>query len=149
MATGMIGPEQLERVDHLLAEVARDDAFRVVLMHHPPLPLHGGVGLKRLIDAAAFRDILRRHGADLVLFGHIHVKTDNWLDGPQHPIPAVSVASASSTDRGDAPAHYHLFRIDKDAGRWRCEMVTRGFTSDNSGVVELGRRLLVPTPADQ
>jgi 3',5'-cyclic AMP phosphodiesterase CpdA len=142
MATGRIGAEQIARLDHLLAHVP-DDAFRVVLLHHPPVALPGD-RLKRLIDAQAFRQTLARHGAELVLFGHIHVTSVTRLGGPAGAIPAISVASASATARGEEPACYHLFRIARAAGAWRCEMVTRGFGAGRAGISEIGRRVLAP-----
>lgn len=146
MATGRIGAAQLKRVDQVLGHVSDADTFRVVLLHHPPVALRGD-RLKRLIDAQWLRDSLRRRGAELVLFGHIHVTSVSWLDGPGHRIPAVSVASASATERGDEPARYHLFYVDREAGAWRCEMVTRGFGADGKKIGEIGRRVMTPPAA--
>lgn len=142
MATGRIGSEQMQRLDDLLAN-ASADAFRVVLLHHPPMSSPGD-RLKRLVDAAAFRKTLARRGADLVLFGHIHVTSVTRLAGPSGTIPAVSVASASASMRGEEPACYHLFRIARERNGWRCEMATRGFAAGRGGISEIGRRLLVP-----
>jgi 3',5'-cyclic AMP phosphodiesterase CpdA len=143
MATGRIGAEQLKRLDRLLARLAGGDVFKVVLLHHPPVPLPHD-RLKRLIDAAAFREVLHRHGAHLVLFGHIHVSSVTWLDGPDALIPAVSVPSASATERGDEPAGYHLFHIARGPDGWRCEMATRGLGRGGGGIAELQRRVLTP-----
>jgi 3',5'-cyclic AMP phosphodiesterase CpdA len=147
MATGRIGAEQLKRLDHLLARLAGEDVFKVVLLHHPPAAQPRD-RLKRLIDAAAFREVLRRHGANLVLFGHIHVTSVTWLDGEAR-IPAVSVPSASATERGDEPAGYHLFRIARDGNAWSCEMVTRGFARGGQGIAERHRRMLAPAGEGQ
>ena len=145
MATGRIGADQMKRLDHVLARLAKEDVFRVVLLHHPPTTRPGD-RLKRLIDADSFRQVLRRHGAGLVLFGHIHMTSVTWLDGPECRIPAVSVASASATERGDEPAGYHLFRISAEDGAWRCEMVTRGFAAGEAGIAERRRCVLAPPP---
>jgi 3',5'-cyclic AMP phosphodiesterase CpdA len=142
MATGRIGAEQMRRLDRMLAD-APAAAFRVVLLHHPPVAVPGD-RLKRLIDAAAFRETLARRGADLVLFGHIHVTSVTRLAGPAGAIPAVSVASASATAHGEEPACYHLFRVAREGNAWRCEMVTRGFAAGRAGISEIGRRRLAP-----
>jgi 3',5'-cyclic AMP phosphodiesterase CpdA len=147
MATGRIGAEQMRRLDHVLADMPAD-AFRVVLLHHPPVAVPGD-RLKRLIDAAAFRETLARRGADLVLFGHIHTTSVTHLPGPDGGIPAVSVASASASMQGEEPACYHLFRIARENGVWRCEMTTRGFGIGRAGVAEIGRRRLAPTQPTQ
>jgi 3',5'-cyclic AMP phosphodiesterase CpdA len=140
MATGRIGGEQLERLDQLLAQLPAD-TFKIVLLHHPPVTLPGD-RLKRLIDAVAFRDTLKRRGADLVLFGHIHMTSVTWLEGPTGKIPTVCVASASATHGSEEPACYHLFRIAGEASAWRCEMVTRGLRAGAPGFQEIGRREL-------
>ena len=48
------------------------------------------------MDADKFRDVLRRHGAELVLHGHDHIHSLVMLDGPSKKIPAVGVPSASA-----------------------------------------------------
>jgi 3',5'-cyclic AMP phosphodiesterase CpdA len=141
MASGRLGDAQLERFDRLLEQVDDGARFRVVLMHHPPTR-YPGDRLKRLIDAAGFRDVLRRRGADLVLHGHIHVNALAWLDGPRGKIASVSVPSASSNERGDAPAGYNLFRIARSGDGWRCEWTKRGFPPAMDAVIELERETL-------
>jgi 3',5'-cyclic AMP phosphodiesterase CpdA len=147
MATGRIGAEQLIRFDHLLARLDGEDVFKVVLLHHPPATRPRD-RLKRLIDAAAFRETLQRRGASLVLFGHIHVSSLTWLEGAGTSVPAISVPSASATERGEEPAAYHLFRIARESGAWRCEMVTRGFGRSGEGIAERQRRVLAPAAAE-
>lgn len=143
MATGRVGPDQLRRLEHKLAGLGPERPFKVVLLHHPPVSLRGD-RLKRLIDAAAFRDVLARHQVDLVLHGHIHVNTLAWLVGPVRPVPSVSASSASATVHGEEPASYNLFRIEQVGGEWRCEMMVRGYGRDGGGIDELRRRTLMP-----
>jgi 3',5'-cyclic AMP phosphodiesterase CpdA len=69
LATGRLGAPQLEALDRVLANLADRDRCRVVLLHHPPYAGASG-WRKRLIDAAAFRAIVARRGADLILCGH-------------------------------------------------------------------------------
>ena len=142
MATGKVGAEQLARLDDLLARVSTD-AFRVVLIHHPPLRSRGD-RFKRLIDSEALRDILRRHGAELVLHGHDHVHSVKFLDCDRGRIPVVGVPSASTLG-GEAsdPAASHLYRIEGGPGAWRCEAITRGFRRGGDSVGEIARRMLI------
>jgi 3',5'-cyclic AMP phosphodiesterase CpdA len=142
MATGRLGPGQIERLDGLLAQLAGH--FRVVLIHHPPGRSRSG-RFKRLTDAAALRAVLARRGAELVLHGHDHVQALDWLPGPRGPIPALGVPSASAAmvdGHHVEPAAYNLYRIDGSAGAWRCETVTRGFRAGADRVSELSRNSL-------
>jgi 3',5'-cyclic AMP phosphodiesterase CpdA len=140
MATGRVGAAQLAQLESILAMTAREDLFRTVLIHHPPF---SGLSLyqKRLIDAAELRAVLQRQGAELVIHGHHHVRSVQWLEGSR-PIPVVGVPSASASPRGsDEPAAYHLFEIDGNAGGWHCTLIRRGF-SRTGGIGELERLVL-------
>jgi 3',5'-cyclic AMP phosphodiesterase CpdA len=139
LATGRLGEEQLRRLAEMLAQLPGQ--FRIVLIHHPPLSAHARH--KRLIDAASLRGVLAQRGAELVLHGHDHVNALAWLDGPEGRIPAVGVASASSSGaHGSEPGAWNLYRIDGRPGAWRCEMVTRGRGADGT-MREVARRTLI------
>jgi 3',5'-cyclic AMP phosphodiesterase CpdA len=141
MATGRLGAEQIARLAQLLDQTARDQLFRVVLIHHPPMSSRPNY-FKRLTDGKALRKILARHGAELVLHGHDHMQTTRFLDGPHRYVPVIGVPSASGTVAGDHdPAAYNLYRIERYAGSWRWEMLTRGFFRGGDKVVELKRSL--------
>jgi 3',5'-cyclic AMP phosphodiesterase CpdA len=142
LATGKVTPGQLKRLADVLYRLKQEQVFRVVLIHHPPAG--AGHWQKRLVDAAAVRDVIQKFGADLVLHGHDHLHTVEWLQGPAGKIPAVGVPSASAAPDGDDDAAaYHLFRIDGTPDAWRCELIVRGLSSDGSGLVERTRRALV------
>ena len=97
MATGMLGATQLQKLADSLDRL--DDTFRVVLIHHPPQSTRSK-HFKRLIDGVSLRDVLARHGAELLIHGHDHVHSLTWLDGPNGPIPALGVPSASEAPTG-------------------------------------------------
>jgi len=143
MATGRLGPEQLARFAEILIALAREPLFRVVLIHHPPIPNKRHY-MKRLIDGPMLRAILAQYGAELVLHGHNHEQQLMWLDGPQGRIPAVGVPSASAiVSTHDEPAAYNLYRVGGEPGSWRCEMVSRGLRAGNEGITELTRERLI------
>jgi 3',5'-cyclic AMP phosphodiesterase CpdA len=72
---------------------------------------------------------LKQYGVELILHGHDHVHSTIWIDGPNGPIPAVGVPSASALAHGRYPAAaYNLFSIERDGAAWRCEQRVRGFT---------------------
>jgi 3',5'-cyclic AMP phosphodiesterase CpdA len=140
-ATGRIGTTQLARFAEL-AERLRGQAFRVVLIHHPPVSTPARHH-ERLIDGPAFLDVIRAHGAELILHGHEHRQTLQWLEGPQARVPAVGVPSASATVGARyEPAAYNLYALDGAPGGWRCEMATRGLAPDGRSIVERGRTAL-------
>ncbi len=143
MATGKLGDAQLAALAALLQQLAGENTFRVVLIHHPPMRSRGD-RFKRLIDSQSLREILARHGAELVLHGHDHIHSVKFLDGTRGKIPVVGAPSASARG-GEAsdPAGYHLYRIQGGAGAWRCEALTRGFRRGIEGVGEIARRMIV------
>jgi 3',5'-cyclic AMP phosphodiesterase CpdA len=142
MATGALGSAQLARLEGLLTALSAENVFRVVLLHHPPVGSRGD-RFKRLIDSAALRALLKKHGAELVLHGHDHVHSVKFIDGPQGPIPAVGVPSASALGHEGDPAAYHLFEIEGCKGAWCCEAVTRGFRRGQTTIGEIARRALL------
>jgi 3',5'-cyclic AMP phosphodiesterase CpdA len=140
MATGRLGHEQIMRFGELLERCA--GSFRVVLIHHPPVSKPSR-RFKRLLDGADFRNMLARHGAELVIHGHDHERALIHLDGPQRPIPVVGVPSASEAPPGEHdPAGYNLYRVEGESGAWRCEAVSRGLSRDGDSVVEIKRTML-------
>jgi 3',5'-cyclic AMP phosphodiesterase CpdA len=129
MATGRLGEAQLARLGETLAVLGRENVFRVVLIHHPPVSQ--AKRHKLLTDAAQFLSVLAEHGAELVLHGHDHLHMINWLAGPNGTrVPAVGVPSASAAPgtSKDAAA-YTLYAIEGAPGAWHCEMIARGIAA--------------------
>jgi 3',5'-cyclic AMP phosphodiesterase CpdA len=123
MATGWLGRAQLDALERLLAALSAEQAFRVLLIHHP---LRSDSRAKRLTDSFELRALLLRYGVELVLHGHDHVHSTIWVDGPQGSIPAIGVPSASALAHGHYPAAaYNLFSIERDGAAWRCEQIVR------------------------
>ena len=139
MATGRLGEPQLTRLGETLAALARENVFRVVLIHHPPVS--EAKRHKRLVDAAGFLHVIGQHGAELVLHGHDHLHMLNWLAGPKGTrVPAVGVPSASAAwATSKNAAAYNFYTIGGSPGAWSCEMISRGISS--AGAVEQQRRL--------
>ncbi|HYA07547.1 MAG TPA: metallophosphoesterase [Xanthobacteraceae bacterium] len=141
LATGRLGAGQLSRLADALDQTR--GLFRLVLIHHPPVsPLRRY--LRRLTDAPALRGVLAAKGAELVIHGHDHRRALIWLDGPQGAkIPAVGVpsASAAAPHGGEDSAGYNLYRIDRQAGGWSCEMIERQRDAD-AAIGEIARQAL-------
>lgn len=124
MATGWLGRSQMDALERLLAALASEPAFRVLLIHHP---LRSNARAKRLTDSPELLALLKQHGVELVLHGHDHVHSTIWVEGPKGQIPAIGVPSASARAHGHYPdAAYNLFSIARDGDGWRCQQMVRG-----------------------
>jgi 3',5'-cyclic AMP phosphodiesterase CpdA len=141
VAAGKLGTDQLSHLASALDRLGREGSFRVVLIHHPPLP--GQASWARgLRDAKKLREVLRTHGAELVLHGHDHRQTVHELDTASGPALIVGVPSASEAVEGRAPAaRYNEYNIGKSGNGWRVEMVGRAAGSADN-VWECERRVL-------
>ena len=125
----------------MLGALKHERLFRVVLIHHPPVS--GPAGTSVLIDADALKRVIAAHGAELLLHGHDHLHMLNWLDGPNGTrVPAVGVPSASAAPgKAKHAAGYNLYAIDGAAGRWRCEMISRGI--EVTGAITEQKRMML------
>ncbi len=139
LASGRLDAGQLAALPAVLSELGSQDCFRVVLVHHPPIP---GLTERRraLHDARALEAILRDEGAELVLYGHNHAQSVAFLQGNGGPCPVVGVPSASAAGHGRTPlARYNLFRISRANGTWSCEMSGRGYRRPGGPLCQIER----------
>jgi len=140
MATGTLGRTQIEALEQILTALSTEQAFRVLLVHHP---LRSDSRPKRLTDSAKLLALLKKHGVELILHGHDHIHSTMWFEGPDGKIPSIGVPAASALARGRHPAAaYNLYTIERDGNAWRCEQVSRGIDSDLR-IREIGRTRLI------
>lgn len=141
IAAGRLGKAQRQYLRGALDTLGCEGLFRVVLIHHPPLP--GQAGWQRgLRDAKKVTDVLREHGAELVLHGHRHEQSVRELDTVSGAAIVVGVPSASEAVEARTPAaRYNEYNIEKRGNGWFVEMVGRAAASD-SQVWECERRVL-------
>ncbi len=138
MASGTLGKAQLNRLEQLLGQLRQENVFRVVVLHHPPED-HPTKARKALRDRAAFRDVIARTGAELILHGHQHHSHFGLIAGPKQKIPVLGVPSASmclTPPKGD-PARWNLINVAREDGFWRLSVHTRGLTG--TGIETYGR----------
>ena len=144
VASGRLGAGQLARIAAVLERLARADVFRLVLIHHPPLPGQAKP-YRDLEDAAALEAVLARHGAELVIHGHNHHNMLAWCvtsAGGRVPIVGAPSAALGRPHKHEPLARYNLYRI---AGPpWTIELTGRGLEHPGGPIVELERRSLVP-----
>ena len=140
-ATGRLGNEQLARLGDALAALKKEELFRVILIHHPPTP--GVSRFRQLHDAAELREVLRKHGAELLLHGHLHQSSLIWISGPRESIPCIGAPSASGSPHyKDDPAGYNLLEIDGEPGDWHCQVIMRGMSRADGTIGEVSRQML-------
>src|ERR1700733_14505925 len=93
MATGWLGRAQFDALERILIGLSAEQAFRVLLIHHP---LRSDSRAKRLTDSDRLLALLKQYGVELILHGHDHVHSTIWIDGPKGNIPAIGVPSAAA-----------------------------------------------------
>jgi 3',5'-cyclic AMP phosphodiesterase CpdA len=125
MATGTAGASQLSRLPALLEDATTKGLFRVVYLHHSPLP---GVEKwrKRLTDAAAVQAVLCEHGAELILHGHGHRAHYNELRTRDGVAPVIAVPSASALGlHGADVARYNCYNVERNDSGWQLDIMPR------------------------
>ncbi len=148
LATGRLGASQLQRLDALLEQTGRQGLFRVVLLHHPPVPGEEK-WRKRLTDAAQLCAVIARQGAELVLHGHRHRSVQSRIEIPGTHVPVFGIPSASSIGlRTGHAAQYHIYRVRESGAVWQIELEVRGYSAEKAmfvaetvSRVEIARRL--------
>ena len=145
LATGRLGESQLKRLETLLEQTRSQGLFRVVLLHHPPVPGEER-WRKRLTDAAQLCAVIARHGAELVLHGHRHRSVQSRIEIPGTHVPVFGIPSASSIGTGRV-AQYHLYTVHASAAAWELELEVRGYDAETDRFVTRGtRRLEIARP---
>jgi 3',5'-cyclic AMP phosphodiesterase CpdA len=124
-AGGEVGPAQRQRLSEKLKSLREQGFYRAVMIHHPPAP---GLAhpLRSLSDAAELKAVLEQEGADLVMHGHNHTQTLNWLESKHGSVPIVGVPSASMVDDGKhQAASWNNYKIDRAKGKWQTHLTIR------------------------
>jgi 3',5'-cyclic AMP phosphodiesterase CpdA len=144
---GRVGWPQLASLEAALGRLRAEAVFRVVLIHHPPLP--GQASRARgLQDASALTAALERHGAELIVHGHNHQNMTAWLPCASGITPVIGApgVSLARPHKGEPMARYNLYRIEWDNPP-RITLIGRGLAEPDGPVVELERRQLSPGEA--
>jgi 3',5'-cyclic AMP phosphodiesterase CpdA len=143
VASGRLGPDQIEVARDLLERLGDDGVIRVVLIHHPPLP--GLASARRgLKDAKLFQRMLEKSGAELVLYGHNHKPELTWVDTVSGPLAVIGGASASAAraHKDEALAQYNLLTFFKTDQGLRVRQIVRGLAVPDGPVVKLSESVL-------
>lgn len=139
-AHGYFRGEQARAAGALLEQARSEGLTRIVMIHHPPVhratPIH-----KRLYGITRFQKLIAEQGADLVLHGHTHLPTLNWIAGRDGRVPIVGVSAASEGLGGHRPpASYNLLEIAAAQGnRATVTLERRGLTGATAHIDTLER----------
>ena len=131
MASGTVDPQQLQALPELLQDCASRGLFRVLYLHHCPLP---GVEKwrKRLTNASAVQDIIAENGAELVLHGHGHRAHFHEMATADGTVPVVAVPSASALGlHGADTARYNRYTVESSDHGWQLEIEQRCYDRES------------------
>ena len=144
MATGYFRHHQAIALAKLLEDAGRQGLCRVIMIHHPPFD-KATAFYKRLVGIGQFQQVIREHGAELVLHGHTHLPTLAWIRDENKSVPVVGVSAGGQAIGGLLPpAQLNLFDIDGAPGDWQITLARRGLGGKKPGVTELKSEVLLP-----
>jgi len=128
LAVGRVGRSQLSVLSQMLRQTGTDGLFRILLIHHPPVP--GSIRWrKRLTDAAKLASVIEKQGVELVLHGHAHRSSLNWTRAPGAKAPVIGVCSASEvSEQAARRAQYHIYRLTSRAGKPEITLLVREYS---------------------
>ena len=127
LATGRVGKEQLHRLKSVLKETGRQGLFRVVFVHHPPVPGQEK-WRKRMVDDRALCEVLVEYGAELVLHGHMHRSMDEQIEIPGGHIPVFGIPSSSAVGQKPGRAsQYFTYSVKKNGAQWQLDVLVKSY----------------------
>ena len=140
MATGTVSAEQLQQLPRLLDAARERGLFRVVHLHHSPLP-GKEIWRKRLTNAPQVLQLIIDHGAELVLHGHGHRAHYDELATSQGMAPVIAVPSASAMGlHGGNAAAYNCYEVATGAEGWQLQVRSRQYQPDRKIFAETDRK---------
>jgi len=111
-AYGRVDRGQLARLHKALSDPRLADKARLVAIHHPPAGKRAKNRIRGLRDHAAFAEVIRAAGAELIVHGHEHRDLTETLAGPSGPVTVRGVASGTYFhNRPEKTARYRIFEI--------------------------------------
>ena len=127
MATGRVDQTQLSALADLLDTTGERGLFRVIYLHHSPVPGREK-WRKRLVNAEAVARTIHRHGAELVLHGHGHRARRDALPSHAGRVPVIAVPSASALGlHGADGAAYNHYGVQRASGGWSLDIQTHHY----------------------
>ena len=134
-AGGRVGPDQLNRLIPILHDLRQRGFYRVILIHHPPVP---GLTPRRraLDDDKDLKRTIEEQGADLVLYGHNHRHGRSTLATRFGVTHIMGAPSATSPGHGVYdPAAWYLYKIRRQEGAWSTNVTVRRWDGGKASFV--------------
>jgi len=137
LAVGRIGQPQLDKLSALLRQTGKAGLCRIMLIHHPAAP--GSIKWrKRLIDAEGLASVIQHQGVELVLHGHAHESSLNWIPSHDGRAPVIGVGSASELNQAaNRRAQYHIYHFSLRSGRPEIIVSVREYSPEAGRFVAL------------
>ncbi len=135
-AFGRVGKAQLEQARALLAQ---DAAFKVFLVHHPPLQRTGELDWvwRRNLDGPEVISLCQDMGVGLVLCGHTHRAFRRWVgEGARRLLVSCAGSTTKRPKTLGAAATYERYSIE---GGRLAAIETRGWDPAANRFVPVGR----------
>ncbi len=148
MATGTLDQAQLDALPALLESCRERGLFRVVYLHHSPVPGQEK-WRKRLTNADAISTLIEQHGAELMLHGHGHRARRETLSSRDGEVPVLAVPSASALGlHGADVAGFNHYRVDRTDSGWSLRVRRRCYDRDAGSFMDGERTTIELTRGD-
>ncbi|AJY45968.1 metallophosphoesterase family protein [Martelella endophytica] len=135
LAIGTFERKQARKTAELLKQAGEEGLFRIVMIHHPPVR-NAAARHKRLIGIRRFRAAISTGGCELVLHGHTHLNTVNFIETPQGKTPVIGIAAAGQGTGGKKPpSAFNMISVSGKPGQWEMHC-RRHALSAESGAIE-------------
>ncbi len=129
-ATGRVDAAQLDRLRLMLSETRTRGLFRVVFLHHPPVP-DVVPWRKRLVGRKALEEVLNDVGVELLLHGHAHRSVRSSMELAGRTIPSLGAPSVSECgSRSHRGGRYQVIGVVAEAGNWRINVRLRAWNTE-------------------
>ncbi|MDQ7783105.1 MAG: metallophosphoesterase [Desulfomonilaceae bacterium] len=115
---GRISYVQMNRLSSRLVEVPAN-VFKVVVMHHPIIPLSQGTVIPAVGRSRKARDILESVRTDVIMAGHAHhrhaCRTERQLETSEHSILVIQAGTALSRRNRGMPNSFNVVDVKGEA----------------------------------
>ncbi|WP_370931300.1 metallophosphoesterase [Bartonella sp. DGB1] len=116
----------------MLIVAKRENLFRVVVLHHPPI-LTNSKWHNSLWNYKQFQKIIYNYGAELILHGHTHLPTQHILNKTANGFtPVIGVSSLVQKNGHRKPSSsYNLFEVTTYKNKACCSFQRYQLNNDN------------------
>jgi 3',5'-cyclic AMP phosphodiesterase CpdA len=130
LAVGSLGDAQLNKLEKILRNTAEQGLFRILLIHHPPLPDMES-WRRCLTDVRFLCRLIERCGAELMLHGHVRQATYHVFETASGQTPVIGATSASAASAiKERRACYFIYTFTTSESAWDINIAQRIYCPD-------------------